>query len=243
MTEATGPLGLIVLGIEGSNFTGEITPARLDLDIHGIVRIVNLAIVIKEANDETTILEMQDRPEDVATAMFRLAGEFRGLMSEADLLKLAEDMLPDSTGAVFLCKTLWATRFASIVRSADGKLVMSERIPGGIINAAREGLLALGADRNSKRRQLMFGSLSGRSSLIGAPPRRQAAPQLSSTHEASSWRPWRTRGCRGPSDGGLACRRRTQRRSHRPIAATCRDARVRRAHRCRICRSEGAHSR
>ena len=132
MTEAIGPMELIVLGFEGNNFTGEITPALLDLVDRGIVRIVDLAIVIKKADGETMILEMQDLSEAVAAAMVRLAGEISGLMSEADLLELAEDMLPDSTVAVFLCEHLWATRFAAAVRSAGGTLVMSERIPGDV---------------------------------------------------------------------------------------------------------------
>lgn len=145
MTAPTGPMELIVLGFDGNNFTGEITPALLDLVDRGIVRIVDLAIVIKKADGETMILEMQDLSAEVAAAMVRLAGSISGLMSEADLLELAEDMVPNSTVAVFLCEHLWATRFATAVRSAGGTLVMSERIPGDVIDAAREGLLALGA--------------------------------------------------------------------------------------------------
>jgi hypothetical protein len=146
MTETTGPMELIVLGFDGNNFTGAITPALLDLVDRGIVRIVDLAIVIKKADGEAMILEMQDLSADIAAAMERLAGSISGLMSEADLLELAEDMVPNSTVAVFLCEHLWATQFATAVRNAGGALVMSERIPGDVIDAAREGLLALGAD-------------------------------------------------------------------------------------------------
>ena len=105
MTETNGPMELIVLGFDGNNFTGAITPALLDLVDRGIVRIIDLAIVIKKAAGETMILEMQDLSADVAAAMVRLAGEISGLMSEADLLELAEDMVPNSTVAVFLCRS------------------------------------------------------------------------------------------------------------------------------------------
>ena len=53
MTETNGPMELIVLGFDGNNFTGDITPALLDLVDRGIVRIVDLAIVIKKADGET----------------------------------------------------------------------------------------------------------------------------------------------------------------------------------------------
>lgn len=138
-----GPMELIVLGFAGNNFNGEITPALLDLVDRGIVRIVDLAIVIKKADGDVMILEMQDLPADIAAAMTRLTGSVTGLLSEADLLELAEDLAPDSTVAAFLCEHIWATGFATAVRNAGGTLVISERIPGDIIDAARATLLAI----------------------------------------------------------------------------------------------------
>lgn len=138
MTDALGPMELIVLGFDGNKFTGEITPALLDLVDRGIVRIIDLAIVVKDESGDAVILEMQDLSADVASAMTRLAGEITGLLSEADLGDLADDMKPNSTVAVFLCEHLWATKFASAVRGAGGTLVLSERIPGDVVDAARD---------------------------------------------------------------------------------------------------------
>ena len=140
--QSIGPMELIVLGFPGNDFTGEITPALLDLVDRGIVRIVDLAIVIKKADGDTMILEMQDLPADIAAAMAQLTGAMSGLLSEADLLELADDLAIDSTVAVFLCEHIWATNFATAVRNSGGSLVMSERIPGAVIDAAREGLRA-----------------------------------------------------------------------------------------------------
>lgn len=142
MTNVTGPMELFVLGFEGNKFTGDITPALLDLVDRSIVRIVDLAIVIKDADGEALILEMQEMTPEIAAAMTRLAGEITGLMSEADLLELATDMKPNSTVAVFLCEHIWATAFATAVRGAGGVLVLSERIPGDVVDAARATLLS-----------------------------------------------------------------------------------------------------
>jgi hypothetical protein len=141
-TETVGPMELIVIGFPGNNFTGEVTPALLDLVDRGIVRIVDLAIVIKKADGETMILEMQDLPADVAAAMARLNGTLGGLLSEADLIDLADDLAVDSTVAVFLCEHIWAAGFATAVRNSGGALVLAERIPGAVIDAAIEGLHA-----------------------------------------------------------------------------------------------------
>jgi hypothetical protein len=137
---------LVVLGFAGNKFTGDITPALIDLVDRGIVRIVDLAIVIKKANHDVMILEMQDLPADIAAAMTRLTGSVSGLLSEADLLELADDIAPDSTVAAFLCEHIWATGFADAVRKAGGALLMSERIPGDAIDAARASLVADAAD-------------------------------------------------------------------------------------------------
>ena len=100
---------LIVLGFDGNKFTGEITPALLNFVDRGIVRIIDLVIVVKDETGEALILEMQDLAQYVATAMTRLADEISGLLSEADLSELADDVKPNSTVAVFLCEHLWAT--------------------------------------------------------------------------------------------------------------------------------------
>lgn len=144
MTEMLGPLELIVLGFEGNKFTGEITPALLDLVDRGIVRIIDLAIVVKDGTGEALILERQELNAEVAVAMSRLVGAIIGLLSEADLIALAEDMEPNSTIAVFLCEHLWATQFATAVRASNGVLVLSERIPGDVVDAARANLVAFG---------------------------------------------------------------------------------------------------
>jgi hypothetical protein len=71
-----------------------------------------------------------------------LTGEVSGLLSEADLNDIADDLEPSSTEAVFLVEHLWATDFANAVREAGGTLLMSERIPHDIVQATRETLIA-----------------------------------------------------------------------------------------------------
>jgi hypothetical protein len=73
-------------------------------------------------------------------------GEVTGLLSEADLMEIAEDLAPGETEAVFLVEHLWATEFAVAVRAAGGQLLMSERIPHDVVEAARETLIAVAGD-------------------------------------------------------------------------------------------------
>lgn len=141
-TDAIGPTEFIVVGFAGNRFTGEIAPALAELVDSGLIRIIDLAVVSKDADGSVTILEMQELSAEVAAAFVRLEGRVRGLLSEADLDEIAEDLPADTTAAALLVEHVWATRFASAVRAAGGELVLSERIPHAVIAEARAALLA-----------------------------------------------------------------------------------------------------
>lgn len=143
-TAAIGPVELIVLGFPGNRFTGEITPALTDLLENRLVRIIDLAVISRDADGTTAILEMQELSAEVADALERLgACSLRGLLSDADLEELAEDLAPGNTAATLLVEHVWAARFAGAVRRAGGQLILSERIPHEIVAEARATLLAV----------------------------------------------------------------------------------------------------
>lgn len=143
MTAPIGPVEFLLLGFEGNRFNGAIAPALGELVGNGLVRLLDVAIVIKDADGEAAILEMQELPEDVADAVKALAGEVRGLMSEADLMDVADNLEPQTTVAALLVEHIWATRFADAVRAAGGELLVSERIPGDLVDQARATLTAV----------------------------------------------------------------------------------------------------
>ena len=70
----------------------------------------------------------------MAAAFLKLTGEASGLLSEADLQDLGEDLDPGTTAAALLFEHVWATRFAIAVRAAKGELVLSERIPHAVMS-------------------------------------------------------------------------------------------------------------
>lgn len=140
--EQLGPVEFLLLGFEGNRFNGAIAPALAELVSDGLVRLLDVAVVMKDAAGETLILEMGELPQDVAQAVRDIAGEDRGLMSEADLLDVAHSMEPETTVAALLVEHLWAGRFAATVRAAGGELLLAERIPGDLMDQARDTLAA-----------------------------------------------------------------------------------------------------
>lgn len=145
-TDALGPTEFILIGFAGNRLTGDIAPAVAELVETGLVRIIDLAVVSKDAEGVVTILEMQELSSEVAAAFVKLEGRVRGLLSEADLDEIAEDLPLQSTAVALLVEHVWATRFASAVRASGGELALAERIPHAIVAEARASLLAVAAE-------------------------------------------------------------------------------------------------
>lgn len=141
MSDDIGPLEFTLFAFEGNQFDGSISEALADLVDDGLIRIVDLAVISKNADGDVAILEMQELSEEVADAMIALQGEVTGLMSEADLLEMAEALEPETTAAALLYESLWARRFADAIRRANGTLVLAERIPHDVVAAARATLI------------------------------------------------------------------------------------------------------
>ena len=142
--ESLAPVEFLVLGFRGNRFDGDILPALSELLEGGFVRIIDLAVVSKDAAGNVTIIEAQELSPEVAAGLYALTGEVSGLLSEADLFEAAEDIAPDHTAVTLLIEHLWAGRFARAVRAANGELLLAERIPPAVIEETR-ALLASAA--------------------------------------------------------------------------------------------------
>jgi uncharacterized membrane protein len=142
-SDALGPVEYIVIRFEGDRFTGDIVPALNDLLDQGLVRMIDMAVVTRAREGAVSILETQELSPEVAAAFLKLTGEVSGLLSEADLQELGEELEPGTSAAAFLFEHVWATRFAVAVRAARGELVLAERIPHAVMTEAQASLVAV----------------------------------------------------------------------------------------------------
>jgi hypothetical protein len=141
-----GPVEYIVVAFDGNEFQGEILPALYELFDSGQIRIIDLAVIGKDGDDNVTVIEATELYSDVADVLEKLTGEFTGLLSEEDLLMAADELPANTTAAAMLFEHVWATRFSSAVRDANGWLVTSARIPAEVIETARQTLIEAAAN-------------------------------------------------------------------------------------------------
>jgi len=140
-----GPVDWIVVEFPGSKFNGQIAPVLQDLVDRGLIKVLDLIMLKKDEAGELDILELSDLQEGELGQLRTEEAELAMVLSEQDVLDLAETIEPGSTAAVLVWENLWAAPFGSAVRHAGGQLVASGRIPIQAVLAAIEADLEEGA--------------------------------------------------------------------------------------------------
>jgi Family of unknown function (DUF6325) len=124
-----GPLDYLVVGFPGNQFKGEIAPALAEASAKGIIRIVDLVFVMKDAAGETTTLEMKDLPEELKEAFASVAEDAQGLFTPEDIVALTDTLPPDNSALIVLYEHLWAIRIKEALLNANAVLIAQGRIP------------------------------------------------------------------------------------------------------------------
>lgn len=143
MQEVIGPVEYIILGFPGNKFQGEILPALHHLLDEGLVRILDLAVISKDAEGNVLLLESSELPAELAEAILDLEGEHDDVLTEEDLLLAAEDMEYSTTAAAILYENVWAARFAQAIRNAEGEVLLNVRIPHSVFAEAQQSLMVI----------------------------------------------------------------------------------------------------
>src|SRR4051812_37347466 len=124
-----GPVDYLVIEFPGSKFNGEIAPALIDLVDRGIIRVLDLIMIRKEADGSFDAIEIGDIDEGEAGELRRIETEIAEILSAEDVANAAEALEPGSTAGLLVYENRWAAPFASAVRKSGGQLVASGRIP------------------------------------------------------------------------------------------------------------------
>jgi hypothetical protein len=133
-----GPVDWIVVEFPGSTFNGSIAPELTALVDRGLVKILDLLILKKDADGALEIAELSDLEDGELGELRAFETELATLLSEDDVISAAEAIEPGSTAALLVWENLWAAPFGASVRHAGGQLVASGRIPVQALLAAIE---------------------------------------------------------------------------------------------------------
>jgi hypothetical protein len=132
MTEGTGDLGPIdylVVEFPGARLRGEALPLLVDLVDRGIVRVLDLVFIRKEADGSVVVLEIADLDGDGELDVEVLRGASSGVLGRDDLEQAAAAVEPGSAAGIVIYENVWAVPFIGALRRAGGQLVAAGRVP------------------------------------------------------------------------------------------------------------------
>jgi hypothetical protein len=135
LLEEMGPIDYVVLEWPGRQPKGDAVPLLIDLVERGIIRILDIAVMIKGEDGSTIAVDLAEFADEGFAAF---EGASSGLLSQEDLDEAAEALAPGTSAAVLMWENRWAAPVAVALRRSGGQLVASGRIEIQAILAALE---------------------------------------------------------------------------------------------------------
>ena len=136
-----------MIGFPQSQFTGEITPALIDLVEKGTIRVIDLIFMSKDQDGSIAGFELSSVDDATRRAFEPLLTDPEPLLHDDDLADVGEALAPGSSAAMLLFEHTWANEFRSALIEAGGELIDSLRIAPEAIEAT-QGALAEGGGRS-----------------------------------------------------------------------------------------------
>ena len=138
--EELGPVDYMVVEfpLGKANFSGEMATELASLVERGLIQVLDLLFISKDADGVTEVFEMSELDEDQVGALRELNSLALELLAEEDVDAIAEALEHDTIAAVLVWENTWAAPFASSIRHSGGQLVANGRIPVQGILAALE---------------------------------------------------------------------------------------------------------
>ena len=135
-----GPIDFLVVEFPAgkANFSGEMAAQLKSLVERGLVRILDLLIITKDADGSVDASELHEFDDDQVGELRELGAELAELLSDEDVNHIAAALEPGTVAAALVWENTWAVPFAASVRRSGGQLVASGRIPMQAILAAVE---------------------------------------------------------------------------------------------------------
>lgn len=140
---AVGPIDyLIVEWPAGSPPTGEAFPYLVDLVDRGIIRILDMSFIEKDADGNVIVIDIGDFDGDGYNDLMVFEGASSGLLDDEDRQEAGSALEPGEAAAILVYENSWAAPFATALRKSGAQLVANGRIPINEIIATLDELEA-----------------------------------------------------------------------------------------------------
>jgi len=139
-----GPVDYLMVRFPGNKFSGKIVPELESLEKKGIIRVIDLVLVLKDAKGKVSITEANELKGDASKEFRELAKQTEEWFSMGDIDAIAESLPKNSSAGVLLYENVWAVHFKEALLDADAELIDMGRIAPEVIAQVEKNLMAKG---------------------------------------------------------------------------------------------------
>jgi len=137
-----GPVDYLVVEFRQDKLTGEAFPLLVDLVDRGVIHVLDLAFLRKDADGAVSSMSFKDLEAMNLLELALFEGAGSGLLDDDDLVEAANALQPGTVAAILIYENTWAAPFATALRRAEAEVVASGRIPLAQLVAALDALEA-----------------------------------------------------------------------------------------------------
>jgi uncharacterized membrane protein len=130
-----GPIDVVIIGFPGNKFSGQITPAIMELVESGTIRVIDLLFVMKDADGVVLTIDAADLDPETGPSFMAINVIQPGALGAEDADEIAEDLAPNTSALLVAFENAWAAKFVEAVRAADGFVIDQIRIPADVTEA------------------------------------------------------------------------------------------------------------
>ena len=137
-----GPVDYLVVRFPGNQFSGEIAPELARLEKNGIIRVIDMAFVIKDPKGNVLITEAKSLGGVAGDAFSAFAEKSREWFSIDDIEAIAAVLPNNSSAGILLFENTWAIHLKEGLLNSKAELVDMGRIPSEIVRSVEQKLIA-----------------------------------------------------------------------------------------------------
>src|SRR6476619_3537888 len=106
--DVLGPVGYLVVEFPGNKMTGEGFAELISLVDRGLIRVIDLAFVIRGEDGSVAAVDVRDIDGDGELDLAVFEGAASGLLDESDIAESGSVIEPGSSAAVLVYENRWA---------------------------------------------------------------------------------------------------------------------------------------
>ncbi len=138
---ALGPVDIVVIGYSSdAPQTGSAIPIFIDLVDRGVIRVLDVRGVRREADGSFSAFDISDVTAAGLPDFLAFEGAQTGLIGDDDLRVAVEAMEPGSAAVLICFENSWAAPFVTEVRRNGGEVLAFERVAAQDLIDAIEAL-------------------------------------------------------------------------------------------------------